>query len=1046
MFGLNCKFGRGMNLAGIEQFHWLDRLGYAQEPRALHLRETDISARHPYALEVRSLLHSTDSIRAQAVFDVDGVPTVVFVGEDEQPISKEDLDRMRQKIWNQNLASVVIEMAGNEAHVFPARKLPEVKVIRLDEARTDGPFSALDVTFSNTARRHPNWFDVEARVDRKLLENLSATVSNLTECGLFGGSGAASLQASAELLMGQVLFVSYLEHRNIVGGGYRERRSVGSLHDLVAANDTGGILKLVGSLRQDFNGDFLGDDSHDPWSMLNKEGFDLLDRFLSRTDMATGQEDFWNYDFSCIPVELLSGLYESFLSRDQQEQDSAYYTPRHLAVMAVDQALAASADSLSETVFDGACGSGILLTTAYRRLIAMAETREGRQLGFKERGILLKDSIFGADINPMACRVTAFSLYLSLLEGLDPADILEAQEREDARLPNLMGTNLYHGRQADFFSSGHGLSGHKFRFVISNPPWKEPGGDEETSADGWANGSRVPFVRRQIAGAYALRALEFLAEGGHLCLILPISLFLAPTSSRFVSHFFQRVQPKRIINFGDLQNILFSKTEHTCNIFLGVNREGGKNGRIAFDETFDYCVPKADMSLSYGRLTVQSTDRHALQTKAVAQEPHLLVALMWGDAQDLKLLTELGTLGTFGDFCRKGRDGRGWLARKGIHLTDRSRDPVSSDPLRALPHVHATFLRGGAPAISTDMIGEWPEDKQQVVGLNGDVWRIFEGPRILFPDGFSRQELTIRAYYVDVRATFTVSVGVVAGPESDKSLLKFAAAYLRSDLARYFMMMSAWKMLCERNAIHLRDIKNLPFFDVKNAPDPIAAQGAVDRVVAKMNEFAQLNSFEQEREYQGSRDELESDVFEYFGISDQDRALVKETVRVLLPSVRPRNFGRLNTRAQERADRREMEIYAGALADALTVWRKRTGGAGAFGVSIAANDKDRAGAVGAVRIEYLPNEEVSRATAARIDDEFVRSTIGRLRRYGLTLVPLGDVLHFAPDVHVWTNEALYLVRPLMRRLWTRRQALRDAEHIVRAVQNRRGPLTDLEAA
>ena len=65
--------------------------------------------------------------------------------------------------------------------------------------------------------------------------------------------------------------------------------------------------------------------------------------------MVTGQGDFWNYDFSHIPVELLSGLYESFLSSDQQENDSAYYTPRHLAVLAVDQALAASQDPLSET-------------------------------------------------------------------------------------------------------------------------------------------------------------------------------------------------------------------------------------------------------------------------------------------------------------------------------------------------------------------------------------------------------------------------------------------------------------------------------------------------------------------------------------------------------------------------------------------------------------------------------------------------------------------------------------------------------------------------
>ena len=40
--------------------------------------------------------------------------------------------------------------------------------------------------------------------------------------------------------MGQILFVSYLEHRNIVGDTYRERRSVRQpLHDLVAQRKQG---------------------------------------------------------------------------------------------------------------------------------------------------------------------------------------------------------------------------------------------------------------------------------------------------------------------------------------------------------------------------------------------------------------------------------------------------------------------------------------------------------------------------------------------------------------------------------------------------------------------------------------------------------------------------------------------------------------------------------------------------------------------------------------------------------------------------------------
>ena len=86
----------------------------------------------------------------------------------------------------------------------------------------------------------------------------------------------------AELLMGEILFVSYLEHRKVVGATYRVRREVGQLHDLIDSVDRAGVLRLIDSLRSDFNGDFLAEDSHNPWTVLAEPGFALLNEFLSR--------------------------------------------------------------------------------------------------------------------------------------------------------------------------------------------------------------------------------------------------------------------------------------------------------------------------------------------------------------------------------------------------------------------------------------------------------------------------------------------------------------------------------------------------------------------------------------------------------------------------------------------------------------------------------------------------------------------------------------------------------------------------------------------
>ena len=1028
--------------------NWLERLGYAAEPAVLHRRGDAVPETHPYALEIKTLLKPDGAVRAQAVFDVEGVPAVVFVGDDEEPLTAGALDEARQRIWNQNLATVVIEITGDRALAIPARKLKQAgEHLSLDEARPDGPFSAIDVASANLTRRAPTWFDVKARVDRKLLANLATVVSKLTKSGFGEEAEETTRRRLAELLMGQVLFISYLEHREIVGPTYRDRRQVGQLHALVGRSDQNEIRTLIDWLRADFNGDFLGDDRHDPWAALTHGGFGLLDEFLRRTDMTTGQGDFWNYDFSYIPVELLSGLYESFLSPEQQAKDGAYYTPRNLAMLAVDQALALSTDPLNETIYDGACGSGILLTTAYRRLIALAEARDGRQLTFGERGVLLRNRIFGSDINFMACRVTAFSLYLSLLEGLDPADVMEAQEREGVKLPSLDGVNLHHGQgSADFFSQTHAFNRRRFSLLISNPPWAEPEGEAQTSADSWAASAEAPFVRRQIAGAYALRTSDFVSEGGRVCLILPIGQFLGPSSASFVSHIFSAFRPLRLLNFGDLQGLLFPTAENTCHVFLGERRPAMAVSVIPFGETFDYCVPKADMSLALGRLTMQSADRHQLQTRSVAQDPQLLVTMMWGDGNDLAIWTRLTARGVFADFWRGPRAFRRWVNRKGIHLNDKSREAVSAEPLGDKPFVPVAALRAGPPVLHPHLLTSWPRDQGFVVGLNEDVQAVFDGPRVLFPDGFSKQDHSIRAAFYDGPATFTHSIGVIAGQKEDAPLLQFAAVYLRSSLSKYFLMMRGWKMLCERNGVHLADVETFPFFSAEDAPNPDAAGAALAEVSAHMSELAALPELEQAPRYGELRPALDQAIFRYFGLSFDEQTLVRETVDVLMPSIRPRSFRSLDTPAQHAADKGDFAAYAGALAGSLTSWRTRTRGRGRFHISVVASDPARAGPSGIVRVTYAEQPTATPVVDTVINDDLVLTTLAQLRQAGLRAIPSGEALTLVPDAHLWIDGSLYLVRPLTRRSWTIRQALRDAEHIVRSVRARSASAKPAEVA
>lgn len=1037
---LNCRtaatpqIGIEVTTASVEK--WLEGLGYTDEPELLHRRGDTIPPKHPFALEIHALLKHDGSVRARAVFDVEGVPTIVVLdGDNHGGATDPAIDEARKRIWNQNLATIVIHVQRDQAVALPARKLEAAEHrLHIEDIRRDGPFSVSDVVSANLTRRIPEWFDKHARVDHKLLDNISTTVRKLTESGFDGVRQERRRKRLAELLMGEILFVSYLEHRGIVGQTYRHQRDVGRLIDLVGAADRRGIQKLIDSLKDDFNGDFLAEDSHDPWTVLTSSGYELLDRFLHRTDMQTGQGDFWNYDFSYIPVELLSGLYELFLSPIEQTKQGAFYTPRNLAALAVDQAFEHSPNPLSETIFDGACGSGILLTTAYRRLIALSEREHDRLLTFRERCDLLKRTIFGGDTNPMACRVTAFSLYLAIFEGLDTTDIVEAQKRDAAKLPMLRGSNLADGPEAgDFFTDAHALAGRQFSLVISNPPWREPEGVEHTTADDWAIQTAEPFVRRQIAGAYALRALDFLEPSGRVCLILPIGQLLGGTSASFVARLLRRYRPMRIINFGDLQELLFPTARHACHLFTGQRRSNESTFALPFRETFDYCVPKADLTLALGHLTMHSADLHRLQTVSVSENPQQLVLHMWGDANDVAIWTRLIARGTFLEFATSAPTRRS--CRKGVTSTRTANTVVDHELQSSLPHINPEALTNGSPLLHPDLLERWPPEKRLVHPLTDQLSRVFNGPRVVFPDGFSQLEPNVRAYYYDGPASFTHSIGVIASTyEHDLPLLKFTAIYLRSTLAQYFLMLRTWKILCSRGGFHLTDIKTFPYFEPDDAPNPATARCVLSTVSGHMDQIARLPCARQPARYQELRQELDRLVYLYFGLTPEEQALVEETVDVLMPSIRPSSLESLQTPAQRNVGLKDYKIYADALGESLTQWRTKMRGQGCFHVTVKGSEPVRDGPSGIVRVDYVRDKTGDPKIDALVDDNVVLQTLEILRGAGLRRIWSAPSLSLVPDAHIWLDGSLYLVRPATKRNWTLRQALRDAEHIVRLAQ------------
>lgn len=187
------------------------------------------------------------------------------------------------------------------------------------------------------------------------------------------------------------------------------------------------------------------------------------------------------YEFAVIPAEILGKVYERFLGNvirltpghraviDQKPEvrkaGGVYYTPTYVVDYIVQNTVgrlveASDPESASSIrVLDPACGSGSFLLGAYRFLLDWhlrwyVANRDRFKRKYRDRiyeGIgaqwlltsaekkrILRNNIFGVDIDPQAVEVTKLSLLLKVLEN-ENNETIEAQLRllSERALPDL---------------------------------------------------------------------------------------------------------------------------------------------------------------------------------------------------------------------------------------------------------------------------------------------------------------------------------------------------------------------------------------------------------------------------------------------------------------------------------------------------------------------------------------------------------------------------------------------------------------------------------
>jgi hypothetical protein len=985
-----------------------------------------------------------DLLGLDAVLCMDGAPLVYFRQLPKLETSK--AVQLHRDFWNHGGAPLLVLITPSVVHIYSALARPTDQTNKAGELPTlveklDRASQALreflpSVESGDFFRRHAQAFDPDQRVDRALLENLEATRVELIK------ATARQVDPDAlDALLCRLVFTCYLFDRGVIDAAYLRGIGVpgaGHLRDVLSVKPRTVAKshlydRLFKKLAIDFNGDLFSDDLQAEAELIGAKQIELLEEFFRGTDIKRGQRSFWPYNFGVIPVETISAIYERFL-KVADRAAGAFYTPRFLAEAVLDSALTSVPSLLGRRFLDPACGSGIFLVGLFNRIAeewtqANPNARNDRRA--RELMELLRSSVAGVDISGTACRITAFSLYVAYLDQLEPRLIQELQAKGRAlpRLVNCAATGENVGVEGniwcgDFFVDD-GRYPRDVDLVIGNPPWgsKVAAG---TPAALWCREYSRPLPDKQIAFAFTWKAPEHVKEAGRVCLVLPHGTLFnhSPAAVGAQAALFKRHAVDRVLNLADYQRFLFDEAGHPA-IVMSYRRRAPKDAH----HSIEYWAPKANWMITRAEvMIIAAEDRSTLSVQdiladlAAEDAPQIWKRNFWATPRDWRLIDRLASYPRLRDRVRRAKERNGekpWLMAEGFQPLGKKDDPAKALGLLLPSNL---FIKARSKALNLFLLStdcaELPVAGVMVRSRSNRRSGVFNAPHVLVTQGFSS------IAYSDFAVSFQHALRGIVGREKDHDLLAFLAAYLRTPLARYFLFHTSSNWGVNRQKVHVDEVLRLPFPVPEMTENPGRSRAIVEEVagiVMGAAEAAKGTWVDRKGLIRSASEKIEPLVGEYFDVTPGEMLLVRDTIRVVIPSVRPTRK-RLAVPTIVETDDKQRNGYTARLCETLNGWTKR----GGFVVQGNQAGSSKLG-VGVAVIERSLRAEGKVPPEAPGD---LLATMDRLRA-GVTRKL--NAFELARGVKAFDGERLYVVKPIARRFWTDTAALNDADEIAGSI-------------
>jgi hypothetical protein len=595
-----------------------------------------------------------EQINPDAFFCFDNKPLILFF---ENPTDS----NLHKKIWNINEAPVVITVNNGSVEIYNGFNLladkNTLEKLGADDKLTD--FSYFQLVTGKTWKNYEKKLNYKNRVDYKLLDNIGAAreqiIKQFPKIDEDDEKTKKRYVKITNALLGKIIFVRYLIDRKVkiyFDNESKERTNEEFCNIILRPDRAKLFFNTLADEKVGFNGDlFRLKDAE--YQEIPKDAYSILIKLLKSQEIATGQQSLFDlYDFSIIPIEFISNVYESFIGSENQAKQGAYYTPLFLADYILSETIEkfiSDNQTYNCKVLDPACGSGVFLVETLRKMIEKYKRNATNGMGQFKNDIknIAQNNIYGIDKDESATQVSIFSIYLTLLDYMRPPEIA------DFKFPKLKDTNFF---CADFFDKEANFNAIfkniKFDYIVGNPPWFRGKNEiekpmyvkyiEERKKKEHQQEIQIEIGNKEIAQAFLLRSSDFSVGNTKCALIVTSKVLYNLQSENFRKYFLCNYFIEKVFELAPVRREVFKSLNDkaiapACVLFFKF-----ANGNNTDTNIIEHIALKPSRFFSMFKIfSIYRHDIQAVQQDRLKKYDWLWKVLVYGSYLDFNFIKRL---------------------------------------------------------------------------------------------------------------------------------------------------------------------------------------------------------------------------------------------------------------------------------------------------------------------------------------------------------------------------------------------------------------------